>query len=333
MADPPVVRASHCGVRLIDDVTDRLDGLQRRHPVLGFPHAVLKRYGEDHGGWLGAIITYYGFFALIPLLIVAVTVLSIVFEDNPTLLDRILDAIWAQLPFVGEDIRQSVHPIAGNPLVVTVALLVTLWGATNVARVCQDTMNRMWGVPRDRRPGFLAKLWRSVSVLALLGLGVIGSAVITGLVLGLDLPLGGVVLTGLGTIAANTAIALGLTRLMTARPLTVRQMLPGSLIIGVGTYVLMLAGGLYVQRTVATASSLYGSFGAMVGLFALIAVLAQVFVYGTLVNVVREERLWPRSLSGRDLSDGDRRAIALTSHRAMLRSLDPDSASSSALGA
>jgi membrane protein len=318
-------------VRIIDDTVDRLDGIQRRHPWFGFPFAVTKRYGEDHGGWLGAIITYYGFFALIPLLLVSVTVLSIMFEDNPTLLDKILDAIWSQLPFVGQDIRGRIHPITGSPVAVLVALLVTLWGATNVARVCQDTMNRMWGVPRDRRPGFLSKLWRSVSVLALLGLGVIGSAVITGLALGLDLPLGGVIVTGLLTIVANIGIALGLTRLMTARPLTVRQMLPGSLIIGVGTYVLMLAGGLYVQRTVATASSLYGSFGAMIGLFALIAILAQVFVYGTLVNVVREERLWPRSLSGRDLSDGDRRAIALTSHRAMLRSLDADPAASSAL--
>jgi YihY family inner membrane protein len=319
-------------VRLIDDVTDRLDRIQRRHAVLGFSHAVLKRYSEDHGGWLGAILTYYGFFALTPLLLVAVTVLSIVFEDNPTLLDRILDAIWSQLPFVGDDIRQSVQPITGNPLVVTVALVVALWGATNVARVCQDTLNGMWGVPRDRRPGFLSKLWRSVSVLALLGLGVIGSAVITGLALGRDLPLGGIVLTTTLTMGANTGIALGLTRLMTARPLSARQMLPGSVIIGVGTSVIMLAGGLYVQRTVARASSLYGSFGAMIGLFALVAVLAQVFVYGTLVNVVREERLWPRSLSGRDLGDGDRRAIALTSQRARLRSLDPDQSTANALG-
>ena len=42
------------------------DTWQRRHPVVGFPVAVLKRYGEDHGGWLGAIVTYYGFFALAP---------------------------------------------------------------------------------------------------------------------------------------------------------------------------------------------------------------------------------------------------------------------------
>ena len=40
---------------------EQVDAWQRCHPVVGFPWAVLKRYGEDHGGWLGAIVTYYGF--------------------------------------------------------------------------------------------------------------------------------------------------------------------------------------------------------------------------------------------------------------------------------
>ena len=81
---------------------------------------------------------------------------------------------------------------------------------------------------------------------------------------------------------------------------------------------LTLVGGLYVQHVIAGASSLYGSFAAMIGLFAWIALLVQVFVYGTLVNVVRAEQLWPRSLTGRSLSDGDRRAAALTAGRSVL---------------
>lgn len=307
---------------IVGDISARLDRVQRRHPVFGFPLAVVKRYGEDHGGWLAAILTYYGFFALVPLLLVFVTVLTIIFDDNPTALDRILTAVWDLLPFVGDDIRASVTPIAGNPAVVAAALVVALWGATNVMKACQDTLNRIWGVPRYRRPGFLAKLWRSVAVFALFGLGVIGTAVITGLTLGLELPVLSAVAGGLGSFAANTLITLGLFRLLIARRLTLHQVLPGALIIGAGTYLLTLAGGIYVQRVVAQASSLYGSFAAMVGLFAWIALLVQVFVYGTLVDVVREERLWPRSLDGRDLGDGDLRAIELTARRSLLVSAD-----------
>ncbi len=316
---------------IVGETIGRLDRVQRRYPLFGFPFAVIKRYGEDHGAWLGAIITYYGFFALMPLLLVLVTVLTIVLDNNPEMLDRILTAVWDLLPFVGEDMRESVKPIAGDPVVVAVALVVTLWGATNVMKVCQDTLNRMWGVPRFRRPGFLPKLWRSVAVFALFGLGLIGTAVITGLTLGFHLPVASAVVTGLASSVVNTLITLGLFRLLIARRLTLRQVLPGALIVGTGTYLLTLAGGLYVQHVVAEASSLYGSFAAMIGLFAWIALLAQVFVYGTLVDVVRAERLWPRTLNGRDLGDGDVRAIELTARRSQLISPDVLSGRSSAV--
>ena len=145
-------------------------------------------------------------------------------------------------------------------------------------------------------PDSLPKLWRSIAVFALFGLGIIGTAVMTGITLGLEFPLLSAIATGLGSFVANTLITLGLYRLLIARRVTMRQVLPGALIVGAGTYLLTLAGGVYVQHVVARASSLYGSFATMVGLFAWIALLVQVFVYGTLVDVVRVERLWPRSL-------------------------------------
>jgi hypothetical protein len=37
-------------VRIVDDTFDRIDGFQRRFRLVGFPLAVVKRYGEDHGG-------------------------------------------------------------------------------------------------------------------------------------------------------------------------------------------------------------------------------------------------------------------------------------------
>jgi YihY family inner membrane protein len=299
-------------------LVDRADRLQKRHALTAFPFAVGKRYTEDHGGWLGATITYYGFFALVPLLLVFVTALTIALNDNPTLLNRILDAVWRQLPFVGDDIRESVKPITGNPWTIAVASLVTLWGASNVMRVCQDTMNQMWGIPLFERPHFAAKVARGIAVIGLLGLGLIGTAVITGLTLGFQLPLVGAIATGVGTIVLNVLIALALFRLLIARTATWREHLPGAVLVGIGTYGLTLLGGVYIQRVVARASTLYGSFAAMVGVFAWIALIVQVVVIATLVNVVRVERLWPRSISGRNFGAGDRRAFALSARRAQL---------------
>ena len=302
-------------------VVARVEGVdhwQRRHPVVGFPFAVVERYGEDHGGWLGAIVTYYGFVALAPLLVVVMTIVATVFADEPLRREQVLDAVEDVLPFVGPDMQQSLAPIVGNQLAVITGVLLALWGGINAMRVGQDTMNRMWGVPRYRRPGFARALARGTFLLGVLGLGLVTTATITGATLGHHLPLLAAVVTGAASCAANTAIALGLFRLLVSRTLTTSTVLPGALLVGVGSYALTLAGGLYVQHVVAGASSLYGSFATMVGLFAWIALLVQTAVCGTLVNVVRAERLWPRSLTGRDLDTGDRRAADLTATRAAL---------------
>ena len=52
------------------------DRLQRRHRVLGFPYAVVKKYGDDEGGREAALITYYGFLSIFPLLLLGVATAS-----------------------------------------------------------------------------------------------------------------------------------------------------------------------------------------------------------------------------------------------------------------
>ena len=55
-----------------------LDRIQRRHPVLGFPLAVVYKFFDDFGGYLAALITYYGFLSLFPLLLLFSTILGLV---------------------------------------------------------------------------------------------------------------------------------------------------------------------------------------------------------------------------------------------------------------
>ena len=50
----------------------------RRKRRLGFVVAVLKCFADDQASPMGALIAYYGFFSLFPLLLVFVTVLGFV---------------------------------------------------------------------------------------------------------------------------------------------------------------------------------------------------------------------------------------------------------------
>ncbi|MDX6231787.1 MAG: rane protein, partial [Nocardioidaceae bacterium] len=47
----------------------RMDAFQRRHPAIGFPIAVVYKYFDDQGPYLAAIISYYAFIAIFPLLL------------------------------------------------------------------------------------------------------------------------------------------------------------------------------------------------------------------------------------------------------------------------
>ena len=51
----------------------RVDEFQQRHRFLAFPVAVIKKFGDDQGGNLSALIAYYGFLSLFPLLLVLFT--------------------------------------------------------------------------------------------------------------------------------------------------------------------------------------------------------------------------------------------------------------------
>src|ERR1700687_1946881 len=69
------------------------DRVQRRHGLLGFPYAVIKKYGDDDGGREAALITYYGFLSIFPLLLLGVAILSRVLADHPDLRRRLIAAI------------------------------------------------------------------------------------------------------------------------------------------------------------------------------------------------------------------------------------------------
>src|SRR5580704_9830908 len=72
------------------------DRLQRRYAVLGFPYAVVKKYSDDEGGREAALITYYGFLSIFPLLLLGVAVLSRVLDSNPDLRERLVNAVVPQ---------------------------------------------------------------------------------------------------------------------------------------------------------------------------------------------------------------------------------------------
>ena len=69
LAAPATLEDGDCGVNF----SARLDALQQRWSWMGLPIAVVYKFFDDQGVYLAALITYYGFLSLFPLLLLAVT--------------------------------------------------------------------------------------------------------------------------------------------------------------------------------------------------------------------------------------------------------------------
>ena len=95
------------------------DRVQRKHPVLAVPVAVIKKFGDDQGGGLAALVAYYSFFSLFPLLLVFVTVLGYVLDGNSSLQKSVEDSVLAHLPVIGTQIH--VHSLEGSGTALVIA--------------------------------------------------------------------------------------------------------------------------------------------------------------------------------------------------------------------
>jgi uncharacterized BrkB/YihY/UPF0761 family membrane protein len=87
----------------------RADAMQQQRSALAFPFAVIKKFDDDRASRLAALIAYYGFFSLFPLLLLFATVVAIVVRDDPELRERLLASALNQFPVVGTRIGESMR--------------------------------------------------------------------------------------------------------------------------------------------------------------------------------------------------------------------------------
>jgi membrane protein len=282
-------------------VVARIDAYQRRHRWVGFPLAVVYKFADDQGPYLAALIAYYGFLSLFPLLLLLVTILGFLLHGNPDLQARLLDSALGEFPIVGSQLRQNVHALSGSGTGLVVGILGTLYGSLGVAGAIQNAFNRAWAVPRNQRPNPIASRLRSLLLLLVLGVGVLLTTGLSGLTTGAG-ALGASVAGGLrlGAIPLATIVNIGVfmlaLRVLTAKQVPTRQLRLGAVAAGIGWEVVQLLGTYLVTHALKGAGEAYGVFGLVLGLLAWIYLLAVVTVLAAEINVVAERRLWPRAL-------------------------------------
>lgn len=302
-----------------------LDRGQRRFPPLGVPLAVLYKFWDDQGNYLAAIITYYAFIAIFPLLLLASSIFGFVLQGNPELQDRVLNSALSSFPIIGDQLGRP-EGLQGSTVGVVVGTLAALYGALGLGQAIQNAMNIAWSVPRNSRPNLIYTRVRSLGLLVTAGLAVLAVSVISALgstteVFGPRVNGTLKVIITLVTVLLIASVLTLLFRLAAARDHSLRTAIPGALTTAVLWQLLQYAGTKYATSVLSGTDNgtLNATFGLVLGLIGLIYIASTVAVLGIEINVVLVRHLWPRALmtlftDNVDLTDADRRAYASYAH-------------------
>lgn len=228
-------------------LSGRLDQAQRRFRALGYPIAVIYKFYDDQGGYLAALITYYGFLSLFPMLLLLTTVLGFVLHGHAGLQQDLVSSALAQFPVIGAELRNDVTQLKGSTPALVVGIVVSLYGSLGVAQALQHALDKVWAVPRQARPNPLRSRLRSLGLVGLLGIGVLVTAglstITTGAgLLGADIGPWSRLVAGLLSTASNAGLFLLAFTLLTAQRPAVRDVWIGAIAAAVGFQVLQTWG-------------------------------------------------------------------------------------------
>jgi inner membrane protein YhjD len=258
--------------------------------------AVFKRFDDDQGSQMGALIAYYGFFSLFPLLLVFVTALGFVLEGSPSTQDSVLHSTLSQFPIIGAELQSNVHSLKGSVPALAIGLLAATLAGLGITGAAQSAFNKVWEIPRRRQLGFLAWRVRGVGLLAVFGALLIVSTVAAGYVTAQTTGLVGVLVGVVVALAANLLLFFAVFRMLTAEEIDTRDLIPGVIVAAILWQLLQHVGGFYVDHVVRHAKETSGTFAFVLGLLTWLYLGGQVTVLAAEVNVVRARRLWPRKL-------------------------------------
>jgi YihY family inner membrane protein len=245
---------------------------------------------------------------LFPLLLVAVTVLGLLLAHNPSLQHKVLSSALKNFPVLGTQLRHNIHSLNRTGIGLGLGIVGTLYGARGVASAAQNAFNHVWQVPKAERPGFPFNTLRSFGLIFAVGGGVVLTTVLSsvggGTASGAPIRIGAFLLA----FVLNVLLFWLAFRLGTAKSIGWRDLRIAAIVAAVFWQILQGLGTFLVAHELKNASEVYGTFAFVIGLLWWIYLQAQFTLYALEIDVVRQRRLWPRSLTQPPLTGADQRA-------------------------
>jgi len=286
---------------------DKIDAFQQKHKPLAIAVATFRKFTEDQSTNLASMIAFWAFFSIFPLFLVLVTLLGFFLPTGTK--DDVLHNVSQLFPLINPE---SVGTLGGSWWALIVGILTALWSGTGVVCTIQTAFNSVWEVPMKERPKLVEQIGRSVAVLVTLGLGLVVSTLISGLITGtangLHLGWAAQLLGYVITIAVDVGLFIVAYRILTDREVSVRDVLPGAVLAGVVFWILQQLSSFIISSRLQSAGSTYGTFATVIVILWWFYIQGIVSMLGAQLNVVLKEHLYPRGLVGVPDTEADKRA-------------------------
>lgn len=278
-------------------LSQRIDKVQQKHSWLAFPVAVVKRYGDEKVGKQAALITYYGFLSLFPLLLAFLTIINMVAFGDPDLQTKISNQAFQYFPALGKELQDNVQALHANGWALLIQLLVLIYGARGVAVSLQDAFNYVWHTDTDHKANFILDNLRSLAMIFAVGIGVtVGTIISYFITKVVNIGFDGAILITLVNLGITIGLFLAVFRLGTSPRIKSKHLLLGAIITGFGVLIVQQLGVVVMSHYLPRLEGIYGSFALTLGMLFWIYLQAQVIMYALVTTAVQAQRDWPKQL-------------------------------------
>ena len=287
-----------------------IDRLQASNGLIAFTYAAFKKYADDEGSRLAALLAYYTFMSLFPLAIAGFALLNTALVGHQEYVDQLVADI-VPLEYQAQVISAYESLPSGGPALAISLIGLVLAGTAGVFSM-YAMVNQVFCVPYRFRYGFGPRYVRVLLMVLLMGLGVLAVTVGSALVVNVTgyafaQRAAASILLWLVASALLFSAATSLTR----RTLTFAEVGPGAALGGLAMTTIIGLGSVLLGRFVTTSSAVYGVFGSVVGIFSVLFLVSNAVVFSFEISVVRAWQLWPRGVDINLLFPADERAYAL----------------------
>lgn len=251
---------------LVEDLKQRVEDVRQRRPFVDHVVRTVQHYGNVKGSALAGAVTYFGFLSFFPILALGFAVVGWIAGVYPEAKDQLVEGIRSVLPMIvqGEAKAGEISIEAfesGAAAAAGIGLVGVLYSGLGWVSGLRDALQITFETPAREQPNFVVGKLKDLLSLVLVGVTLVLSVAISGLVtaisgqilgwLGLDTalqPLLALLAIVVG-LAANSLLFYAIFRILADHETPHRSLWSGALLGAVGFEVLKQGATLLIAST------------------------------------------------------------------------------------